>query len=156
MRGSKKIFTIFTLHFEVHFMIKKVDHIAIAVPSIEAARSYYEDVLGLKLDHIEEVAEQKVKTAFFDVGGVWIELLEPTSEDSTVAKFIANNNGKGGLHHIAYESSNVSEELAHAESKGAVLLDKTPRKGAGNMNIGFLHPKSTGSALTEFCSPAKV
>jgi len=135
-------------------MIKKIDHIAIAVPSIEEARGYYENVLGLKLDHIEEVAEQKVKTAFFDVGGVWIELLEPTSEDSTVAKWLANNNGKGGLHHIAYESDNVSAELAAAESKGVALIDKAPRKGAGNMNIGFLHPKSTGGALTEFCSPA--
>jgi len=135
-------------------MIKKIDHIAIAVPSIEEARGYYENVLGLKLDHIEEVADQKVKTAFFDIGGVWIELLEPTTPDSTVGKFIANNNGKGGLHHIAYKSDDVGAELTAAESKGMVLLDKTPRKGAGNMNIGFLHPKSTGGALTEFCSPA--
>jgi len=114
----------------------------------------YENVLGLKLDHIEEVAEQKVKTAFFNVGGVWIELLEPTTEDSTVAKWLANNNGKGGLHHIAYESDNVAAELSAAESKGVALIDKAPRKGAGNMNIGFLHPKSTGGALTEFCTPA--
>ncbi|MCL2283771.1 MAG: methylmalonyl-CoA epimerase [Fibromonadales bacterium] len=135
-------------------MIKKIDHIAIAVPSIEEARSYYENVLGLKLDHIEEVAEQKVKTAFFDVGGVWIELLEPTTPDSTVAKWLENNKGKGGLHHIAYESDNVAAELSAAESKGVALIDKAPRKGAGNMNIGFLHPKSTGGALTEFCSPA--
>jgi len=135
-------------------MIKKIDHIAIAVPSIEEARGYYENVLGLKLDHIEEVADQKVKTAFFDIGGVWIELLEPTTPDSTVAKFIADKNGKGGLHHIAYKSDDVGAELAAAESKGVALLDKAPRKGAGNMNIGFLHPKSTGGALTEFCSPA--
>jgi len=135
-------------------MIKKIDHIAIAVPSIEEARGYYENVLGLKLDHIEEVAEQKVKTAFFDIGGVWIELLEPTTPDSTVAKFIADKNGKGGLHHIAYKCDDVGTELTTAESKGVALLDKTPRKGAGNMNIGFLHPKSTGGALTEFCSPA--
>jgi methylmalonyl-CoA/ethylmalonyl-CoA epimerase len=135
-------------------MIKKIDHIAIAVPSIEEACMYYEKVLGLKLDHVEEVPEQKVRTAFFDVGGVWIELLEPISDDSTVAKFIVNNNGKGGLHHIAYESDNVAEELKAAESKGVALIDKAPRRGAGNMNIGFLHPKSTGGALTEFCSPA--
>ena len=135
-------------------MIKKIDHIAIAVPSIEEARSYYENVLGLKLDHIEEVADQKVKTAFFDVGGVWIELLEPTSPDSTVAKFIEGNKGRGGLHHVAYQSSDVAAELKDAESKGVALIDKAPRKGAGNMNIGFLHPKSTGSVLTEFCTPA--
>ena len=135
-------------------MIKKIDHIAIAVPSIEEARGYYENVLGLKLDHIEEVAEQKVKTAFFDVGGVWIELLEATTPDSTVAKFIEKNGGKGGLHHIAYQTENIQEELNAAESKGAALLDKTPRRGAGNMDIGFLHPKSTGSVLTEFCAPA--
>ena len=135
-------------------MIKKIDHIAIAVPSIEEARGYYENVLGLKLDHIEEVAEQKVKTAFFDVGGVWIELLEATTPDSTVAKFIEKNGGKGGLHHVAYQTDNIQEELNAAESKGAALLDKTPRRGAGNMDIGFLHPKSTGSVLTEFCAPA--
>ncbi len=135
-------------------MIKKIDHIAIAVPSIEEACGYYENVLGLKLDHIEEVAEQKVKTAFFDVGGVWIELLEATTPDSTVAKFIEKNGGKGGLHHVAYQTDNIQEELNAAESKGAALLDKTPRRGAGNMDIGFLHPKSTGSVLTEFCAPA--
>lgn len=136
-------------------MIKKIDHIAIAVPSIEEARSYYENVLGLKLDHIEEVADQKVKTAFFDVGGVWIELLEATSPDSTVAKFIESHNGKGGLHHVAFECENAGEELNEVASKGIAVLDKTPRKGAGNMDIGFLHPKSTGGALTEFCSPIK-
>jgi methylmalonyl-CoA/ethylmalonyl-CoA epimerase len=135
-------------------MIKKVDHIAIAVPSIEAALPYYETVLGLKLDHIEEVADQKVKTAFIDVGGVWLELLEPTSPDSTVAKFIEKNNGKGGLHHLAFLSDEVGAELKNAEEKGVALLDKAPRRGAGHMDIGFLHPKSSGGVLTEFCSPA--
>ena len=133
-------------------MLKKIDHIGIAVPSIEEARKFYEDVLGLKLDNIEEVPSQKVKTAFYDIGGVWIELLDPTSDDSPIAKFLERN-PRGGMHHIAYLSDDVSAELKNAEEKGVQLIDKTPRGGAGGMDIGFLHPKFTGGVLTEFCSP---
>lgn len=133
-------------------MLQKIDHIGIAVPSIEEARGYYENVLGLKLDHIEDVPSQKVKTAFFDIGGVWLELLEPTADDSPIAKFLEKN-PKGGMHHIAYLSDDVGAELKNAAEKGVQLIDQNPRGGAGGMDIGFLHPKATGGVLTEFCSP---
>lgn len=134
-------------------MLKKIDHIGIAVASIEESRKYYEGVLGLKLSAIEEVPSQKVKTAFFDIGGVWIELLEPTDPDSPVGKFLET---KGpGIHHLAYESDDVAGELAAAKAKGVRLVDEVPRPGAGKMDIGFLHPKFTQGVLTEFCSPQK-
>jgi methylmalonyl-CoA/ethylmalonyl-CoA epimerase len=135
-------------------MLKKIDHLGIAVTSIEAALPYYQDVLGLKLDHVEEVPSQKVKTAFFDIGGVWLELLEPTSPESPIAKYLEKN-PSGGLHHLAFLSDDVGGELAAAKSKGVKLIDEAPRGGAGAMNIGFLHPKTTLGVLTEFCSPAK-
>ena len=133
-------------------MLKKIDHIGIAVASIEEARKYYEGVLGLTLARIEDVPAQKVKTAFFDIGGVWLELLEPTSEDSPVAKFLADKPA-GGMHHIAYLSDNVASELTAAKDKGVKLIDEVPRGGAGGMDIGFLHPKFTAGVLTEFCTP---
>ena len=129
--------------------ISHIEHIGIAVKSIEEHLPYYENVLGLKCFNIEIVAEQKVKTAFFKVGQTKIELLEPTSEDSTIAKFIEK---KGeGIHHIAYSVPDVTEAIEEAASKGVLLIDKAPRKGAEGLNIAFAHPKSTGSVLTEFC-----
>ena len=129
--------------------ISHIEHIGIAVKSIEEHLPYYENVLGLKCFNIEIVAEQKVKTAFFKVGQTKIELLEPTSEDSTIAKFIEK---KGeGIHHIAYSVPDVTEAIEEAASKGVQLIDKSPRKGAEGLNIAFAHPKSTGSVLTEFC-----
>ncbi len=130
---------------------EQIEHLGIAVPSIEAALPYYEGVLGMKCYKIEEVADQKVKTAFLKVGEVKIELLEPTSPESTVAKFIEKNGGRGGIHHIAYKVTNIEEKLAEVEAKGVQLIDKTPRAGADGMTIAFLHPKSTASVLTEFC-----
>ena len=112
-------------------------------------------MLGLKLDRVEEVASQKVKTAFFDIGGVWLELLEPTSPDSPIAKYLEKN-PSGGIHHLAFLSDNVADELLAAKDKGIKLIDEAPRGGAGNMDIGFLHPKTTLGVLTEFCSPAKA
>ena len=127
-----------------------IEHIGIAVQSIEASRKYYEEVLGLECYKIEEVTDQKVKTAFFMIGQTKIELLEPTDPESTVAKFIEK---KGpGIHHIAYAVDNIDEALQDAETKGVQLIDKKGRKGADNMTIGFLHPKSTEGVLTEFCS----
>ena len=134
-------------------MLKKIDHLGIAVTSIEEALPYYQNVLGLKLDHVEEVPSQKVKTAFFDIGGVWLELLEPTSPESPIAKYLEKN-PSGGLHHLAFLSDNVGSELAAVKGKGIKLIDEAPRGGAGGMNIGFLHPKATLGVLTEFCSPA--
>jgi len=129
--------------------ISHIEHIGIAVKSIADSIPYYENVLGLKCYSIEEVADQKVKTAFFKVGQTKIELLEATSEDSTIAKFIEN---KGeGVHHIAFAVPNVAEALAEVEDKGVRLIDQTPRSGAEGLSIAFLHPKSTGSVLTELC-----
>jgi methylmalonyl-CoA/ethylmalonyl-CoA epimerase len=100
---------------------------------------------------IEEVADQKVKTAFLKVGEVKIELLEPTSPESTVAKFIEKNGGRGGFHHIAYAVNDIEARLQEVADKGVQLIDKTPRGGAEGMTIAFLHPKSTAGILTEFC-----
>jgi len=127
-----------------------IEHIGIAVDNLEDSIKYYEHVLGLKCYAIEEVAEQKVKTAFFQVGGTKIELLETTDPEGPVGKFVEK---KGpGVHHIAFAVENVANALKDAEEKGVALIDKTPRKGAEGLNIGFLHPKSTYGVLTEFCS----
>jgi methylmalonyl-CoA/ethylmalonyl-CoA epimerase len=129
--------------------ISHIEHVGIAVNNLQTAIPYYEEVLGLKCYNIEEITDQKVKTAFFKVGETKLELLEPTSEESSVAKFIEK---KGeGVHHIAFRVDNVANALAECESKGIQLIDKTPRKGAEGLTIAFLHPKSTASVLTEFC-----
>jgi methylmalonyl-CoA/ethylmalonyl-CoA epimerase len=129
--------------------ISHIEHIGIAVKDLQTAIPYYENVLGLKCYNIEEVTDQKVKTAFFKVGQTKLELLEPTSEESAVAKFIEK---KGeGVHHIAFRVDNVANALAECESKGVQLIDKAPRKGAEGLSIAFLHPKSTLGVLTEFC-----
>lgn len=126
-----------------------IEHIGIAVNSIEEARKYYEEVLGLECYAIEEVADQKVKTAFFMVGQTKIELLESTDPEGPIGKFLAN---KGqGIHHIAFAFENVADALKEAGDKGVNLIDKTPRKGAEGLQIGFLHPKATLGVLTEFC-----
>jgi len=127
-----------------------IEHIGIAVANIEESRKYYEEVLGLECYKIEEVVDQKVKTAFFMIGQTKIELLEPTDPESTVAKFIEKRGQ--GIHHIAYAVEHVDEALQEVEAKGVQLIDKKGRKGADNMTIGFLHPKSTEGVLTEFCS----
>lgn len=129
--------------------ISHIEHLGIAVNSLEEAIPYYENVLGLKCYNIEEVADQKVKTAFFKVGQTKIELLEATSPDSTIAKFIEN---KGqGVHHVAFAVEGIEDALAEAERKEVRLIDKTPRGGAEGLTIAFLHPKSTMGVLTELC-----
>ena len=130
--------------------ISHIEHIGIAVNSLEEAIPYYENVLGLKCYAIEEVADQKVKTAFFKVGNTKIELLESTDPEGPIGKFIEK---KGqGIHHLAFAVDNVGKALTEAQEKGVVLIDKSSRKGAEGLNIGFLHPKSTLGVLTEFCS----
>ena len=130
--------------------ISHIEHLGIAVKSLEEAIPYYENILGLKCYSIEEVADQKVKTAFFKVGQTKIELLEPTSEYSTIAKFIEKRGE--GIHHMAFAiEDGVANALAEVEAKGVRLIDKAPRKGAEGLNIAFLHPKSTCSVLTELC-----
>lgn len=131
-------------------MIGKIDHIGIAVKSIEDAAKYYENALGLKCEGTEEVADQKVKTAFFNVGGVHIELLEPTSPESPIAKYLEKN-PHGGIHHIAFNSDDICANLAQAKDAGVILLNETPKIGAHSKKIAFLHPKSTFGVLTEIC-----
>lgn len=129
--------------------ISHIEHIGIAVESLEQAIPFYEKVLGLKCYSIEEVADQKVKTAFFMVGQTKIELLEATSPESSIAKFIEK---KGpGMHHMAFAVKNIEGALKEAEEKGVKLIDTAPRGGAEGLSIAFLHPKSTNSVLTELC-----
>ncbi|RNC65026.1 methylmalonyl-CoA epimerase [Proteiniphilum sp. X52] len=129
--------------------ITHIEHIGIAVKSIQEQLPYYEGILGLKCYNIESVEDQKVKTAFFMVGQTKIELLEPTDEESTIAKFIEKRGE--GIHHIAYATENVNEALKEMENKGVRLIDKEARGGAEGLRIAFLHPKSTGGVLTELC-----
>lgn len=132
-------------------MIQKIDHLGIAVRSLETAIPYYEKALGLTCEGIEEVASQKVKTAFFEVGGVHIELLEPTAEDSPIAKFIESRGE--GIHHIAFGTDDIGGQLAQASGAGVRLIHETPFEGAAGKLVAFLHPKSTMGVLTEFCTP---
>jgi methylmalonyl-CoA/ethylmalonyl-CoA epimerase len=126
-----------------------IEHIGIAVKSLEESIPYYEKVLGLECYAIEEVKDQKVKTAFFKVGQTKIELLESTDPEGPIGKFLEK---KGeGIHHLAFAMEDVSAALKNAEENGVRLIDKEPRKGAEGLNIGFLHPKSTHGVLTEFC-----
>ncbi len=129
--------------------VTHIEHIGIAVANIEEAIPYWEKILGLKCYNIEEVADQKVRTAFFKVGQTKIELLEPTSEESTIAKFLEKRGP--GVHHIAYAVEGIEGALTEAEAAGVQLLDKQPRKGAEGLSIAFLHPKFTGGVLTELC-----
>jgi methylmalonyl-CoA/ethylmalonyl-CoA epimerase len=130
--------------------LSHIEHIGIAVKSIDEALPYYENVLGLKCYAIEEVADQKVKTAFLKIGQTKIELLESTSPDGTIASFIEKRGE--GIHHIAFSvADGVQNALVEMESKGVKLIDKAPRKGAEGLNIAFLHPKSTVGVLTELC-----
>jgi len=126
-----------------------IEHIGIAVKSIEESIKYYENVLGLKCYAIEEIADQKVKTAFFKIGQTKIELLESTDPEGPVGKFIEKRGV--GVHHIAFAVENLEKSLKDAEQKGVRLIDKQPRKGAEGLDIAFLHPASTGGVLTEFC-----
>ena len=131
-------------------MVNKIDHLGIAVHSIAQARIFYEKVLGLSCERIEEVASQKVRTAFFTIGDTHIELLEPTEPDSPVARFL-DKHGEG-IHHIGYLSNDIEQELDRARENGIKLINEEPVTGAGGKLIAFLHPKSTHGVLTEICS----
>ncbi|MBM2824755.1 MAG: mce [Dehalococcoidales bacterium] len=128
-------------------MITKVDHIGIAVSSIDNAVKLYTEVLGLKLKNIEILVDQKIKTAIITVGDTKIELLESTDPDGVIAKFIESRGE--GLHHIAFEVDNIQDALGTMVKKGVSLIDSKPRKGAENLDIAFLHPRSTGRVLME-------
>lgn len=129
--------------------ISHIEHIGIAVSSLEEAIRIYERVLGLKCYNIEEVSDQKVRTAFFMVGQTKLELLESTDPDGPIAKFI-DRKGEG-IHHIAFAVQNIEERLKMAEINGIKLIDPIPRRGAEGLDIAFLHPKSTSGVLIEFC-----
>ena len=129
--------------------ISHLEHIGIAVKNLDESIKFYENTLGLKCYGIEEVNDQKVKTAFFKLGDTKIELLETTEPDGPIGKFIEK---KGeGIHHIALAVDNVENSIMEAESKGIQLIDNKPRPGAEGFEIAFLHPKSTGGILIEFC-----
>jgi methylmalonyl-CoA/ethylmalonyl-CoA epimerase len=126
-----------------------IEHIGIAVSNLENAISFYENIFSLKCYKIEEVADQKVRTAFFMVGQTKIELLQSTDPEGPVGKFIEK---KGeGIHHIAFAVEDIEEMLSHAEKSGIKLIDNKPRKGAEGLDIAFLHPKSTSGVLIEVC-----
>lgn len=126
-----------------------IEHIGIAVKDLESSIKYYEEVLGLSCYSVEEVKEQKVKTAFFKIGQTKLELLESTSEDGPIGKFIEKRGE--GIHHIAFAVTDIEKQLEDAASKGIRLIDEKPRKGAEGLEIAFLHPKSTHGVLTELC-----
>ena len=131
-----------------------IEHLGIAVKSLEEAIPYYENVLGLKCYAIEEVADQKVRTAFFKIGQTKIELLEPTCPESTIAGFIEKRGE--GIHHMAFAvADGVANAIAEVEGKGLRTIDKAPRRGAEGLDIAFLHPKSTMGVLTELCEKGK-
>ena len=129
--------------------ILKIDHLGIAVNSIDEGKSFWNDALGLEFEGSETVEEQKVTTAFFPVGESEVELLESTAPDGPIAKFLEK---KGqGIHHIAFRVENIEEALAELKEKGIKLIDEKPRKGAGGAKIAFLHPKATSGVLVELC-----
>ena len=125
----------------------KVDHIGIAVKNLEETLSFYQDVLGLELHGTEVVEDQKVKVAFLPVGDTEIELLESTSEDGPIAKFIEKNGE--GIQHIAFRVDNIEEAIEYMQSKGMKMIDETARYGAGGAKIAFVHPKSSNRVLVE-------
>lgn len=136
-------------------MVKAINHIGIAVNSIETHRAFYEDMLGARYEGIEEVPSQLVRVGFFAVGSeghaVRLELLEPTSPESPIARFLEDRGE--GLHHVAYTVANLPERLAELRESGMRLIDEAPRPGAHHTRIAFLHPKATGRVLTELCEP---
>ncbi|MDW7667884.1 MAG: methylmalonyl-CoA epimerase [Bacillota bacterium] len=130
-------------------MVKKVDHIGIAVKNLEDSLKFYQDTLGLELSGVEVVEEQKVRVAFLPVGDTEVELLESTDPDGPIAKFIEK---KGeGIQHIAYKVENIEDAIKEMEDQGVRMIDKTPRYGAGGAKIAFCHPKSTKGVLVELC-----
>lgn len=130
-------------------MFKKIDHLGIAVEDLQEAVRLYRDILGLEYAGEEVVAEQKVKTAFFPLGESSIELLEPTSPDSPIAKFMEKKGA--GIHHIALRVDDVAQAIAEMKAKGMRMIDEVPRNGAHGAKIAFIHPKSTPGVLVELC-----
>tara|TARA_R110002020_G_scaffold323841_1_gene539668 strand:+ start:75 stop:482 length:408 start_codon:yes stop_codon:yes gene_type:complete len=135
-------------------MINHIDHLGIAVRSLDESVSYYENALGLRCEHREEVPSQKVRTAFFTVGDTHLELLEPTSPESPVARFLESHGE--GIHHIAFATDGIAAQLQQAARAGVRLIHEIPFEGAQGLQVAFLHPKSTHGVLTELCSRTSV
>ena len=131
--------------------VKALNHVGIAVRSLDEQRAYYEETLGAKFEGIEEVASQKVRVAFFRVHDVRLELLEPTDSASPIAKFLETRGE--GLHHLAFTVESIQDRISELKSSGLRMIDETPRLGAHQMQIAFVHPKSTHGVLTELCQP---
>ena len=129
--------------------VLKIDHLGIAVNSIEEGKNFWKDILGLEFEGTETVAEQRVTTAFFPVGESEVELLESTAADGPVAKYIEKRGQ--GIQHVAFRVENIEAALAELKEKGVRLIDETPRRGAGGAKIAFLHPKATNGVLVELC-----
>ena len=128
----------------------RIEHIGIAVKNLNESIDFYENVLGLKCYKIEQVKDQKIRTAIFKIGESKIELLETTDPEGPIGKFIKD---KGeGVHHIAFAVNKIQDALNEVKSKGVILVDEKPRIGVEDLNIAFLHPKSTHGVLIEFCS----
>lgn len=130
-------------------MTTKINHVGIAVKNLETSIPFYRDVLGMNYEGTEEVAEQKVRVAFLQVGESRIELLEPTASDSPVAKFLEKNGE--GIHHLAYEVDDLQAALTELKNKEVRMIDQTSRRGAHGASIAFVHPKASGGVLTELC-----
>ncbi|MCG6914722.1 methylmalonyl-CoA epimerase [bacterium BMS3Abin03] len=130
--------------------LTKIEHIGIAVKSLDESIKFYEEILGLKCYATEIVEDQKVKTAFFQIGETKIELLESTHPDGPVSKFIEKRGE--GIHHIAFKTNNVNSSLKELKEKNVKLIDENPRKGAEQLDVGFIHPKSAHGVLIEICS----
>lgn len=137
------------------FNVDRVDHIGIAVADLAEAKKFYTDILGLKATGEEIVEEQKVKVCFIPSGDSELELLESTSPDGPIAKFIEKNNGRNGIQHIALRVDNIEQTIADLLAKGVRMIDEKPRYGAGGSSIAFVHPKSTGGILVELCQRNK-
>ena len=127
--------------------VRKIDHLGIAVQSHESVQGVYEEILGLRKDFVEEVASQRVRTAFYPCHGVNLELLEPTDPDGPVGRFLAKRGE--GFHHVAFEVDDIVKELERLDKAGVALIDRTPRPGAHGTMIAFLHPKATRGLLVE-------
>ena len=130
-------------------MLEKINHIGIAVQSLEASLPFYRDNLGMALLGIEEVAEQKVKVAMLQIGESKVELLEPTAADSPVARFLEKSGP--GIHHLAYEVADIEAAIEKLKLEGVRMIDEKPRNGAHGTSIAFVHPKSSNGVLTELC-----
>ncbi len=131
--------------------VKALNHVGIAVRSIDAQRPFYEGALGAEFEGFEDVPSQKVRVGFFRIGDVRLELLEPTDPGSTVAAFLEKRGE--GLHHLAFTVAGIEDRIAELKKEGLRMIDETPRPGAHHMRIAFIHPKSSGGVLTELCEP---